>query len=355
MPPFVYVVRKWIDTLQQGDIIMNTSAAITTGEHAYLNLLEQVLRAPVRGDRTGTGTRSIFGHQMRFDLTGGFPLITTKKVWLRGIFHELKWMLMGDTNIKYLVDNGVNIWNDWPLKHYNAQRLEDQEPATMEQFIEAIKTSPDFAKRWGECGPVYGYQWRKWPHAKISTMQRDREGWGSFDERVIEEETTIDQIADVLNALRTTPESRRMIVNAWNVADIPEMIPSGLPPCHMMMQFYTRPKVGSVKRYLDCQVYLRSNDLLLGAPFNIAQYALLTHLMANCVGMFPGELVYTIGDAHIYLNHVEQVEEQLKRQPYLPPELIVQVKRNDPAEYEWNDISLIDYQSHPPLRGDIAV
>lgn len=218
-----------------------------TFEDAYLNVLDTLLSAPVRGDRTGTGTHSVFGTQLRFDLQQAFPLLTTKQVPLRLIFHELKWMLNGDTNIKYLLDNNVHIWTDWPLKRYR-NNIGDM-GFSQEQFEESVRTNAVFAERWGDCGPVYGYQWRKWngPSGK-----------------------TFDQIADVLQELQNNPESRRMIVSAWNVADIPDMIPSGLPPCHMTMQFYTRPlslterrSMGTMdgtivpERYLDCQVYIR--------------------------------------------------------------------------------------------------
>lgn len=217
-----------------------------TFEDAYLNVLDTLLSAAKRGDRTGTGTHSIFGVQLRFDLQQAFPLLTTKQVPLRLIFHELKWMLNGDTNIKYLLNNNVHIWTDWPLKRYRIN-IGDM-GFSQEQFEESVRTNEVFASRWGDCGPVYGAQWRKWldaPHM-------------------------IDQIADVLKQLRENPESRRMIVSAWNVADIPNMIPSGLPPCHMQMQFYTRPlslmerrSMGTMggtvvpERYLDCQVYIR--------------------------------------------------------------------------------------------------
>jgi thymidylate synthase len=338
-------------------------------EVQYLNILEQLLESPVRGDRTGTGTRSMFGVQMRLDISKKFPLLTTKKVNLKTIFHELKWMLMGQTNIKYLVDNGVNIWNDWPYKHYCSVHPEgDRRFLTQEQFVQAIKTndtfsagefSAPFAEMWGDCGPVYGYQWRKWRGDVDVTV------FSPVHDHLYKEH---DQIADVLKQLRETPESRRMIVNAWNVADVPKMIPSGLPPCHMMMQFYTRPiplskKLESIyaipdvppTRYLDCLVYIRSNDWFLGAPFNIAQYTMLTHLMANCVNMLPGELIYTVGDAHLYLNHVEQAGEQLGRHPNPLPNLSIGRHLNDPAEVEWEDIQLEDYLPHDAIKAPIAV
>lgn len=355
-------------------------------DYQYHELLARVMRAPLRGDRTGTGTRSIFGEQMRFsDLDKRFPLLTTKKVHMKSVIHELIWMLRGETNIKYLVDNGVNIWNAWPLKYYNQNVEVYHGDTTKEWFERQIKEDAKFAERWGDCGPVYGRQWRKW-----STFNERSEEYGQARD-------AIDQIADVLQTLRTNPESRRMIVSAWNVADIPEMIPAGLPPCHLLMQFYTREipvidrfvlferdwdattplpdefhgslkisnalhetfdKYGTPRRYLDCQVYIRSNDLFLGAPFNIAQYAMLTHMMAKCVNMVPGELVYTIGDAHIYANHMEQVQEQLSRPSAGPEprlELVCDRPINDPAEFEYADVRLIDYVSHAAIKAPIAV
>lgn len=265
----------------------------------YLDLLDDVLSAPIRGDRTGIGTHSVFGRQLRFtNLAETFPLVTTKKMFMRGIFHELKWMLMGETNIKYLVDNGVSIWTDWPLKHYNQQMgMLRQVPtitktgsqiATKEEFEDAIRSDLGFAQMWGDCGPVYGYQWRKWPVCKLIKNEAKTFQAGGVVIPANEydyEDTPIDQIANLLNDLQKSPESRRMIVSAWNVADIPAMIPSGLPPCHLLMQFYTREiphearqsitasrniypvdsqlsQVGIPERYLDCQVYIRSDERL---------------------------------------------------------------------------------------------
>lgn len=349
-------------------------------DRQYHTILEELLEAPTRGDRTGTGTRSIFGRQLRFsNLETQFPLITTKRVWFKGIFHELKWMLMGDTNIKYLVDNGVSIWTDWPLKKYNAENHDF--PLTKEDFENKIRTNERdwgsnelFADKWGDCGPVYGWQWRSWNGTKHITS----------------DQAAIDQIAGIINDLKTTPESRRMIVSAWNVADIPEMIPSGLPPCHYTFQFYTRPltmrerlnrsklydlneqwesdspmagknkrkldEEGIPERYLDCHVVIRSNDAYLGMPFNIAQYALLTHLIAKTVNMIPGELVYTVGDCHLYLNHEEQAREQLSRYSAgESPKLFINGYYNDPKDYEWSDIRLDDYISHDAIKAPIAV
>jgi thymidylate synthase len=274
-------------------------------DEIYHDLLKKVLKMPARDDRTGTGTHSLFGAQLRFRNTYEyFPLVSTKKVFFKGVVHELLWMLSGDTNIKPLVDAGVNIWNDWPLKNYNDvintfnfDGIDRQ--LTMEQYINKIKTDDAFASKWGDCGPIYGYQWRKWPI--FNEMSEEYGGNNS-----------IDQIQLAVDTLKNNPNSRRIIVNTWNVADIEDMQISGLPPCHMMFQFYTREV--EENRMLDCQVYIRSNDLFLGAPFNIAQYALLMHIIAKNVGMIPGDLVYTIGDAHIYTNHVEAVKQQLDRE-----------------------------------------
>jgi len=324
----------------------------------YHEVLEELLEAPIRGDRTGTGTHSVFGKQIRFtNLYERFPLISTKRVFFRGVFHELKWMLMGDTNIKYLVDNGVSIWTDWPLRRYNAENHDF--PLTKEDFENKIRmnsrepgTNIPFAEMWGDCGPVYGYQWRSWEVGCPGDGQPN-----------------IDQISNLLSDLKTTPESRRMIVTAWNVADIPAMIPSGLPPCHMFMQFYTRPiptseldYINDVNntldrdKFLDCSLYVRSNDWFLGAPFNIAQYALLTSLIAKSVNMIPGDLVYTIGDCHLYTSHVNQAKEQLSRYSAgKEPKLFVNNTYDDPKDYMWEDLQLEDYVSHGVIKAPIAV
>ena len=247
-----------------------------------------------KSDRTGTGTRSVFGHQMRFDLAQGFPLVTTKKLHLRSIIHELLWFLDGATNIKYLKENGVSIWDDWADEN-------------------------------GELGPIYGYQWRSWPAPD-----------GSH----------IDQIAQVLKALRETPDSRRIIVSAWNVGDIPRM---KLPPCHAFFQFY----VADGK--LSCQLYQRSADIFLGVPFNIASYALLTHMVAQQVGLLPGDFIWTGGDCHLYLNHLDQVREQLARPFYPLPRLAFARRPDSLFDYRFEDIQILDYQSHPHIKAPVAV
>ncbi len=261
----------------------------------YLDLMQTVLDQGVeRGDRTGTGTIGIFGYQMRFNLAEGFPAVTTKKLHLRSIIHELLWFLQGDTNIQYLHDNRVTIWDEWADEN-------------------------------GDLGPVYGYQWRSWPTP---------------------DGAHIDQISRVVDSLRNNPNSRRHIVSAWNVADIENM---ALPPCHCLFQFF----VADGK--LSCQLYQRSADIFLGVPFNIASYALLTHMMAQATGYEVGDFVHTFGDAHIYLNHIDQVRLQLTRDPYPLPTLRLNPAVNDLFAFTYDDIELLDYQSHPRIAAPIAV
>jgi thymidylate synthase len=261
----------------------------------YLDLLAKILDEGVdRGDRTGTGTRSIFGHQMRFDLSDGFPVVTTKKLHLRSIIHELLWFLAGDTNIRYLKENGVRIWDDWADEN-------------------------------GELGPVYGYQWRSWP---------------ASDGR------SIDQIANLLQMIRTNPESRRLIVSAWNPALVDEM---ALPPCHSLFQFY----VADGK--LSCQLYQRSADVFLGVPFNIASYALLTMMVAQVTGLKPGDFVHTFGDAHLYSNHFDQAREQLTRLPRSLPEMKINPQVTDLFAFKFEDFELVGYDPLPHIAAPIAV
>ena len=247
-----------------------------------------------KADRTGTGTRSIFGYQMRYDLGRGFPAVTTKKLHFRSIIHELLWFLRGETNTRYLKENGVSIWDEW-------------------------------AKDDGELGPVYGYQWRSWPTP----------GGGH-----------IDQISKVLEQLRKTPDSRRMIVSAWNVADLDKM---ALQPCHAFFQFYV------AEGRLSCQMYQRSADIFLGVPFNIASYALLTHMVAQQTELAPGEFIWTGGDCHLYSNHMEQVSEQLSREPYPLPRLVIKRKPASLFGYQYEDFEVADYQSHPAIKAQVAV
>jgi thymidylate synthase len=261
----------------------------------YLDLLQHTLdHGTVKTDRTGTGTISIFGYQYRCNLEEGFPLITTKKIHLKSIIHELLWFLQGSTNVKYLQDNGVRIWNEW-------------------------------ARDNGELGPVYGYQWRSWPKP---------------------DGTHVDQITQLIHDLKTKPDSRRHIVSAWNVGQIEQM---ALPPCHILFQFY----VADGK--LSCQLYQRSADLFLGVPFNLAGYALLTMMIAQVTGLQPGEFIHTLGDAHIYLNHMEQVKEQVSRKPFPLPKMVLNPEIQSIFDFAYTDFQLINYNAHPHIKGDVAV
>jgi thymidylate synthase len=298
--------------------------------------MKHVLEHGVRkDDRTGTGTLSVFGHQMRFNLAEGFPLLTTKKVHLKSIIHELLWFLKGDTNIKYLVDNGVHIWNEWPYKAYlKAQGLPVPASSSsewkdgMKAFVERIKTDPEFAAQHGNLGPVYGQQWISWPKPDGGT---------------------INQIADIVAQLKKSPDSRRMIVCAWNVADIPEMAIAGLPPCHCLFQFY----VADGK--LSCQLYQRSADTFLGVPFNIASYSLLTLMLAQVCGLKPGEFIWTGGDTHLDSNHFEQVAEQLGRTPLTPPTVKLNPAITDIFDFKIEDIELVGYEHLGFIKAPVAV
>jgi thymidylate synthase len=302
----------------------------------YLGLLEDIKRNGVKkADRTGVGTISVFGRQLRFDLSEGFPAVTTKKLFIRGVIHELIWFLQGSTNIKYLVDNDVHIWDDWPYKAYLLKQGKkvpevngDEWNKGIKQFTERIKRDPDFAKWNGELGPVYGYQWRNWP---------------TPDGR------HIDQIKQAIEIIKKNPDSRRNIVSAWNTADIEDMAVSGLPPCHLLFQFY----VADSK--LSCQMYQRSADTFLGVPFNIASYALLTMMIAQVTGLKPGDFVHTFGDTHLYLNHLKQVDEQLRRKPRPLPTMKINpdVKKID--DFKFEDFELVGYDPHPAIYAPIAV
>lgn len=302
----------------------------------YLKYLKHIrTKGNKKADRTGTGTLSVFGYQMRFDLAEGFPLVTTKKVYTKSVLHELLWMLHGDSNIKYLADNDVHIWDEWPYKAY-LQRNGKNVPATdseewehgIAEFIAKVKADEAFAREYGNLGPVYGYQWRSW---------RTPDG------------RRIDQIAEIVEMIRKNPDSRRMIVSAWNVADIDEMTKSGLPPCHCLFQFY----VADGK--LSCLLYQRSCDSFLGVPFNIASYAFLTSMIAHVTGLTPGEVVWTGGDCHIYLNHLEQVDKQLRRRPRALPKLVIKRKVESLFDFRYEDFEIVGYDPHPAIKAPIAV
>ena len=261
----------------------------------YLDLLSRVLDQGVdRGDRTGTGTRAVFGHQMRFDLQQGFPLLTTKKLHTRSIIHELLWFIKGDTNIRYLQENGVSIWDEWADEN-------------------------------GDLGPVYGQQWRRWKTP---------------------DETEIDQLADLVSMIRNTPESRRLILSAWNPADIPNM---ALPPCHCLFQFFV------AEGKLSCQLYQRSADIFLGVPFNIASYALLSQMIATIADLQPGEFVHTLGDAHLYANHFDQAREQLTRAPGPSPQLVFHRRPNSIDDFTYEDFEITNYAPKPHIAAPIAI
>lgn len=307
----------------------------------YLDLLDHIMKNGVdKDDRTGTGTRSVFGYQMRFDLQKGFPIVTTKKLHLRSIIGELLWFLRGDTNIRYLVDNNINIWNEWPYKAYLKSQGKTV-PAVgssewsvgLTEFIERIKSDDEFAKLHGNLGPVYGHQWRHWP---------DGEGG------------EIDQIKTAIDTIKWNQNSRRIIISAWNVADIDSMAVAGLPPCHCLFQFYVRPAPDGGPSFLDCQLYQRSCDTFLGVPFNIASYALLDMLVAQQTNLRPGEFVWVGGDVHLYKNHFEQAREQLTRTPRALPWMAI-AERPSIDAYEIDHFSLVGYDPWPAIKAPIAV
>lgn len=293
----------------------------------YLELLDKICsEGVVRGDRTGTGTKGIFGYQMRFDLSEGFPLVTTKKLFLKGVIYELLWFLRGDTNIKYLVDNGVHIWDSDAFRYYNELCIKHGVlPVDMDTFLSAVGIeSPIEGYRFGDLNNVYGYQWRSWPT-----------GDGG----------AIDQIKRVIDTIKTNPNSRRMIVSAWNVADVDNM---ALPPCHTMFQFFV------AEGRLSCQLYQRSGDTFLGVPFNIASYALLTMMIAKECGLEPGEFIHTLGDAHLYLNHQEQTEEQLSREPRKLPTMHLNPEVESIFNYKYEDFTLEGYDPHPAIKAPLS-
>ena len=293
----------------------------------YLDLLRTIRdNGVVRGDRTGTGTKGIFGYQMRFNLADGFPLLTTKKVFLKGVIHELLWFLRGDTNIKYLVDNGVHIWDSDAFRYYNELCVKHGVlPVDLETFLSAAGVeSPIEGYRFGDLNHVYGYQWRSWPKASGEV---------------------VDQIQYVINTLKTNPTSRRMIVSAWNVADVEDM---ALPPCHTMFQFFV------AEGKLSCQLYQRSADTFLGVPFNIASYALLTMMIAKECGLEVGDFVHTLGDAHLYLNHLEQADEQLQREPRKLPTMRLNPDVKSIFDYKYEDFTLEGYDPYPVIKAPLS-
>ena len=298
----------------------------------YLELVKHIRDHGIKKeDRTGTGTVSIFGHQMRFNLAEGFPLVTSKKVHLKSILHELLWFIRGDTNIRYLIENGVGIWNDWPYQNWLRETGQDKHlvkytsewRAVMAEFTQQIIADQDFADKYGDLGPVYGKQWRN---------------FGG-----------VDQLSQLMSDLQFNPDSRRLIVSAWNPQDIPVMIKSGLPPCHSLFQFYV------VEGRLSCQLYQRSADVFLGVPFNIASYAALTMMIAQVAGLKLGDFVHTFGDAHLYSNHMNQVDEMLSRSTFDLPTLQINPQVQSLFDFVYDDFELQNYQSHGPISAPVAV
>jgi thymidylate synthase len=320
----------------------------------YQDLLRDILyHNNPKVDRTGTGTISVFGRQIRHKMSEGFPLLTTKKMSWNSIVTELLWFLRGDTNIKYLLDNDCNIWTGDAYKRY-LNTYKGNFELDKEEFINAIKTSPEFAKQWGELGPIYGKQWRQWgKHIKTQTI----EGEGSFNYEFRKTIKGIDQIQNLINDLKTNPDSRRLMVNAWNVGELDQMV---LPPCHFSFQCYSHEKEG--KRYLSLAWNQRSIDFGLGLPFNIASYGLLLEIIAKEVGMIPYELIGNLGDCHIYNNHIEGIKEQLTREPYPLPTLKMnpiflanlEHKGLDEAINGQVNFKLENYKSHPPIKAPLS-
>jgi thymidylate synthase len=290
----------------------------------YHDLLKHILDTGVwKDDRTGTGTYSVFGYQMRFNLADGFPLLTTKKLHTKSIIHELLWFLKGDNNIRYLCQNGVRIWDDWPYEKY--KKSSEFAGEDIKAFAKRIAEDETFAAKWGDLGPVYGYQWRSWPAP---------------------DGTSVDQITKLIDQIKRNPDSRRLIVSAWNVPYIDTM---ALPPCHTMFQFYVS------EGKLSCQLYQRSADSFLGVPFNIASYALLTLMVAQVTGLQPGDFVHTFGDVHLYSNHVEQAKLQLSRDLRELPKMHINPEVKDIFGFTYEDFKLTDYNPHPHIAAEVAV
>lgn len=285
----------------------------------YLKMCEHILKnGTFKDDRTNTGTISLFGYQARYNLKDGFPLLTTKKVHLKSIIHELLWFISGSTNIKYLVDNGVNIWNEWPYEIF--KKSKDYNNESLKEFVNKIKEDKDFANKYGELGPVYGKQWRN---------------FGG-----------VDQISKLIKDIKTNPNSRRLIISAWNPSEVDNM---ALPPCHAFMQFYVNDNK------LSLQLYQRSADIFLGVPFNIASYALLLMMIAQVTGLEAHEFIHTLGDAHIYSNHIDQIKLQLTRKPYDLPKMELNPNVDNIFDFTYDDFRLKDYKSHPVIKGKVAV
>jgi thymidylate synthase len=304
---------------------------------SYQNLLREILEnGVIKTDRTGTGTTSRFGTQMRFDLTQGFPLLTTKKLPFKMILGELLWFIKGDTKLRTLLLQNIHIWDEWPFKHYlKANNLpmpavnSDEWKSQMKEFTDKLVADDEFNEKWGDLGPVYGKQWRNWEAA---------------------DGKSIDQLEDAVEMIRKSPDSRRIIVSAWNPTEIAEMAVAGLPPCHCLFQFY----VADGK--LSCQLYQRSCDTFLGVPFNIASYALLTIMVAHVTGLKPGEFIWTGGDTHIYSNHMDQVREQLSREPRAVPTVkILNTDVKEVWDFKVDDFELVGYDPHPAIKAPIAV
>lgn len=309
---------------------------MNTHDITYLELLKHILsNGKEKGDRTGTGTIGIHGYQMRFDLSKGFPLLTTKKIPFRLIISELLWFIAGDTKLKTLLDNNNHIWDEWPYKEYLKRTSQEIPKANseewnkgMEEFTRRIMIDSEFSDTYGNLGPIYGYQWRNWPDPVNGS---------------------IDQLKNAIDTLRTNPYSRRIIVSAWNPADIDEMAKAGLPPCHCLFQFFVADGV------LDLLLYQRSCDTFLGVPFNIASYSLLLQMVAQVTGLKVGTFIWTGGDVHIYSNHIDQVNEQLSREPKKSPIIRLNPNVKEIWDFTLADVELVDYEAHPSIKAPIAV